>query len=41
MDIGQIYYFGESVLLLDWRGRGIGHAFSTSAKPRHGNWVSP
>ncbi|WP_176597884.1 MULTISPECIES: GNAT family N-acetyltransferase [Sphingobium] len=27
MDIGQIYYFGESVLLPEWRGRGIGHAF--------------
>ncbi|KKW94123.1 MULTISPECIES: GNAT family N-acetyltransferase [Sphingobium] len=27
MDIGRIYYFGESVLLPDWRGRGIGHAF--------------
>lgn len=27
VDIGDIYYFGESVLLPDWRGRGIGHAF--------------
>lgn len=27
MDIGGIYYFGESVLLPSWRGRGIGHAF--------------
>ncbi|WP_242129067.1 GNAT family N-acetyltransferase [Sphingobium sp. Sx8-8] len=27
MDIGRIYYFGESVLLPGWRGRGIGHAF--------------
>ncbi|UZW56942.1 GNAT family N-acetyltransferase [Sphingobium sp. JS3065] len=27
MDIGRIYYFGESVLLPEWRGRGIGHAF--------------
>ncbi len=25
--IGQIYYFGESVLLPEYRGRGIGHAF--------------
>jgi len=23
----QVFYFGESVLLPDWRGRGIGHAF--------------
>jgi GNAT superfamily N-acetyltransferase len=27
MDVGGIYYFGESVLLGGWRGRGIGHAF--------------
>ena len=27
MDIGRIFYFGESVLLPQWRGRGIGHAF--------------
>jgi GNAT superfamily N-acetyltransferase len=27
MDIGAIYYFGESVLLPEWRGHGIGHAF--------------
>ncbi len=27
MDIGGIYYFGESVLLAEWRGHGIGHAF--------------
>lgn len=27
MDIGDIYYFGESVLLPRWRGHGIGHAF--------------
>lgn len=27
MDIGGIYYFGESVLLPQWRGHGIGHAF--------------
>ena len=26
-DVGAIFYFGESVLLPDWRGRGIGHAF--------------
>lgn len=27
IDIGQIFYFGESVLLPGYRGRGIGHAF--------------
>ncbi|MBL8650465.1 MAG: GNAT family N-acetyltransferase [Sphingopyxis sp.] len=26
-DIGRTFYFGESVLLADYRGRGIGHAF--------------
>lgn len=27
MDIGRIFYFGESVLLRSYRSRGIGHAF--------------
>jgi len=27
MDIGRIFYFGESVLLPDYRGHGLGHAF--------------
>jgi len=27
MDITQIYYFGESVLLPAWRRRGLGHQF--------------
>lgn len=27
MDIASLYYFGESVLLPEWRGRGIGHDF--------------
>jgi GNAT superfamily N-acetyltransferase len=26
-DPGQVFYFGESVLLPAWRGRGLGHAF--------------
>lgn len=26
-DIGRTFYFGESVLLADYRGQGIGHAF--------------
>ncbi|RMH45521.1 MAG: N-acetyltransferase [Alphaproteobacteria bacterium] len=26
-DVGQILYLGESVLLPEWRGRGIGHRF--------------
>jgi GNAT superfamily N-acetyltransferase len=25
--LGDVFYFGESVLLAPWRGRGIGHAF--------------
>ena len=27
LDVGAVFYFGESVLLPDYRGRGIGHAF--------------
>lgn len=27
IDTGEVFYFGESVLLGDYRGRGIGHAF--------------
>ncbi|OCC22586.1 GNAT family acetyltransferase [Croceicoccus estronivorus] len=27
LDTGRLFYFGESVLLPDYRGRGIGHAF--------------
>ena len=27
MDITEIYYFGESVLLKEYRGRGLGHKF--------------
>lgn len=26
-DVARLFYFGESVLLPDWRGHGIGHAF--------------
>jgi GNAT superfamily N-acetyltransferase len=26
-DLREFFYFGESVLLPEWRGRGIGHAF--------------
>lgn len=27
LDVGRLFYFGESVLLPAWRGRGLGHAF--------------
>lgn len=27
MDVSRLFYFGESVLLPEYRGRGIGHAF--------------
>jgi len=27
LDVGSLFYFGESVLLPEFRGRGIGHAF--------------
>jgi len=27
IDVGKVFYFGESVLLSAYRGRGIGHAF--------------
>lgn len=27
LDAARVFYFGESVLLPEWRGRGIGHAF--------------
>lgn len=27
LDIASLFYFGESVLLADYRGRGVGHAF--------------
>ena len=30
MDVTRIFYFGESVLLSDYRGQGIGHAFFDS-----------
>jgi hypothetical protein len=31
-----VYYFGESVLRHDRRGRGLGHRFFTSVRPRAG-----
>lgn len=27
LPVDQVFYFGESVLLAPWRGRGVGHAF--------------
>lgn len=27
LDVARLFYFGESVLLADYRGRGLGHAF--------------
>jgi GNAT superfamily N-acetyltransferase len=37
LDVGTIFYFGESVLLSAWRGAGIGHAFfdAREAAARH------
>lgn len=33
-DIPRIFYFGESVLLPDWRGKGLGHAFFDGREAR-------
>jgi GNAT superfamily N-acetyltransferase len=27
LPLDEVFYFGESVLLAEWRGRGVGHAF--------------
>ena len=27
MDVNELFYFGESLLLPEWRGRGLGHEF--------------
>jgi GNAT superfamily N-acetyltransferase len=34
MDLGRIYYFGESVLMPEYRGRGIGVAFFDAREAR-------
>ncbi len=34
IDQARVFYFGESVLLPEYRGQGIGHAFLTSARPQ-------
>jgi len=34
MDLGRIYYFGESVLLPEYRGRGLGVAFFDAREAR-------
>jgi GNAT superfamily N-acetyltransferase len=43
-DPDAVYYFGESVLLPAWRGRGLGHAFfdhREAAARRHGfTWAA-
>lgn len=38
IDPASVFYFGESVLLPDYRGQGIGHAFSTSVKRTRVRW---
>ncbi len=32
--LGRVFYFGESVLLPAWRGRGLGHAFFDAREAR-------
>ncbi|MBN9528297.1 MAG: GNAT family N-acetyltransferase [Alphaproteobacteria bacterium] len=34
MDLGRIFYFGESILLSAYRGRGIGHGFFDGREAR-------
>lgn len=34
IDPAQVFYFGESVLLPAWRGRGLGHAFFDAREAR-------
>lgn len=34
IDSAQVFYFGESVLLPAWRGRGLGHAFFDAREAR-------
>ncbi|MBL8300213.1 MAG: GNAT family N-acetyltransferase [Rhodanobacteraceae bacterium] len=34
IDLAQVFYFGESVLLPAWRGRGLGHAFFDAREAR-------
>ena len=40
LDIGRIFYFGESVLLKTYRGRGLGHAFF-DAREAHARAAGP
>lgn len=40
LDTGRLFYFGESVLLPDWRGKGIGHAFFDHREQAAREWGS-
>lgn len=40
IDPASVFYFGESVLLPDYRGQGIGHAFLTSARRMRVHWAA-
>lgn len=38
LDIASLFYFGESVLLSDYRGRGLGHAFFDHREAQARRW---
>ena len=37
VDVDDVFYFGESVLLAEWRGRGVGHAFFDARRRMRGH----
>lgn len=38
LDTARLFYFGESVLLPEYRGRGVGHAFFDHREAQAGAW---